>query len=55
MKRKDRIEVIAMIGVFGTLVSASEMYPIFFVRNKLKRTYICLYLISIAPKELLFP
>lgn len=27
VKKKDRVEVIAMLGVFGLLVSAAEMYP----------------------------
>lgn len=27
MKKKDRVEVIAMIGVFGMLISVCEMYP----------------------------
>ena len=27
VKKKNRIEVVAMIGVYGFLVSAVEMYP----------------------------
>lgn len=27
VKRKDRVEVVAMIGVFGMIVSVAEMYP----------------------------
>lgn len=27
VKKKDRVEVVAMLGVFGVLISICEMYP----------------------------
>jgi len=33
VKKKDRVEVLAMLGLFGTLVSVIEMYPL------MKETY----------------
>jgi solute carrier family 35, member F1/2 len=28
VKKRDRVEVVAMLGVFGTLISVIEMYPL---------------------------
>ncbi|KAG5556589.1 hypothetical protein RHGRI_007005 [Rhododendron griersonianum] len=33
VKKKDRVEVVSMIGLFGTLVSVCQMYPLFLFSN----------------------
>lgn len=41
VKKKDLVEVVSMIGLFGMLVSVCEMYP--FSSNKIGRLHNCLY------------
>lgn len=55
VKRKDRVEVVAMIGVFGMIVSVAEMYPFsIFLSSSLWSGFIACFSFFFSLKQTLF-